>query len=686
MHLLPGAPENPGAQLDAEGANFALFSTQAEAVELCLFDAQQREISRHPLFDSPGQVWHGYLPACQAGQIYGFRVHGPWNPAQGLRCNPAKLLLDPYARQLKGTFQWHEAVFDYQRSALNTGESAGQAQSADPDWQINTQDSAPYVQKAVVTPASGTEAARTTVVPWAETIIYECNLRGYTMRFPGLDETRRGRFSGMAAPQVLAWIKALGVTSIELQPVQAFIDEHFLAQRGLRNFWGYNSLAFFAPEPRYAGEHPLAEFSDMVNRIHDAGLEVILDVAFNHTAESDSFGPTLSFRGIDNLSWYRTEPHDRSLYVNDTGCGNTLNADHPRAQDLVVDALHYWANDMGVDGFRFDLATILGRHETGFQPEHPLLQRISWDPRLKGLKLIAEPWDPGPGGYHLGRFPAGWAEWNDKFRDSSREFWRGRGQVDELARRIHGSADLFETVDRAPWASVNFVTSHDGFSLHDLVSYQQRHNHANGEGNRDGHAHNLSCNYGIEGPSDDPAVLAARRQHRLNLLCSLLLSQGTPMLLAGDEFGNSQGGNNNAYAQDNETGWLDWSLRENDPDFTDSVRALLALRRNWPIFRQQDFVHNTAKQATDLPTMSWFHPDGADLEDQDWAHATALMAVLADGHMSVALLFNSADTCFDFQPPGTDWAIAFASSAEWPVLQQEQVRLPGRSSACLVRN
>ncbi len=684
MKLQPGAPDIPGSFSDAEGCGFSLFSAQAKAVELCLFDSQHREISRHALLPSADHCWHGYLPGCAPGQIYGYRVHGPWDPKQGLRCNPAKLLLDPYARQLAGQFQWHEAVFDYQPQAM----------ASKGEWLLNTLDSAPHVPKAVVTAAlheqnlhAPPHAPR---VPWADTLIYECNVRGYTMRFPGLEARERGRFNGLANSQVLAWIKALGVTSVELQPVQAFLDEAFLVKRGLRNFWGYNTLAFFAPEPRYAGEQPMAEFRQMVDAIHDAGLEVILDIAFNHTAESDTLGPTLSFRGIDNLSWYRTEPDMPGFYINDTHCGNTLNADHARAQELVVNALKYWSGDLGVDGFRFDLAPILGRNATGFQPNHPLLHHISHDPSLRGLKLIAEPWDPGPGGYQLGRLPPGWAEWNDRFRDTTRHYWQGQShalelRLDELARRLHGSADLFEASGRAPWASINYVCSHDGFNLTDLVSYRQRHNQANGENNRDGHAHNLSSNHGVEGHSDDPAIIAARRQHRLNLLLTTLLAQGTPMLLAGDEFGHSQLGNNNAYAQDNETGWLDWARRDHDSDFSDQVRALVALRRNWPLFRQPAYVHAVLDLDSREPGIGWFHPDGSSIAEGDWSHATALMVVMSAAGQSAAVLLNSSQYEFEFVPPGSNWAMVFASTVSWPKLEDGRVWLSARSSACLVR-
>jgi len=688
MTLLAGDPGTPGSFVDGDGAGFSVYSSAAEVVELCLFDNHHRELSRHAMLPSSDHTWHGYLPGCKAGQVYGYRVHGPWNPDQGLRCNPAKLLLDPYARQLIGQFSWAEAVFDYRPQPRD---GAG--------WQINELDSAPYVQKAVVCARAPAQPVRTPRIPWSHTILYECHLRGYTMRFPGLDEKQRGKFLGLAQGEVLAWVKALGITSIELQPVQAYVDEAFLAQRGLRNYWGYNTLAFFAPEPRYAHDdgmgNGLAEFREMVNAIHDAGLEVILDVAFNHTAESDALGPTLSFRGIDNLSWYRTEPGDRGVYINDTACGNTLNADHPKAQDLVVDALRYWSS-LGVDGFRFDLATILGRNANGFRSAHPLLQRISTDEVLKGRKLIAEPWDPGPGGYQLGQFPAGWAEWNDRFRDAARSYWQGSAAgLDELAGRLHGSAGLFEPAGRHPWSSVNYITSHDGFTLADLVSYVHKHNEANGEDNRDGHAHNLSSNHGIEGPSDDAEITAARRQHRLNLMATLLLSQGTPMLLAGDEFGHTQQGNNNSYAQDNATTWLDWTLRDVDPDFTDAVRALIALRRNWSLLRQPHYVAGIGEagngaEEKSARSIQWLNPDGSPIKGTDWPHATALLMLLSDAGHELALLLNGTDYSFDYSPPGPHmgkgWSIAWASTPVWPLLRQGTIRLPPHCSACLVRS
>ncbi|MDX1509040.1 MAG: glycogen debranching protein GlgX, partial [Woeseiaceae bacterium] len=491
-------------------------------------------------------------------------------------------------------------------------------------------------------------------IPWAETIFYETNVRGFTMRHPQVDLADRGRFAGMRNTQVLEYLKSLGITSVELMPVHAFIDEHHLAKRGLRNFWGYNSINFFAPANRYAGHDPVGEFRDMVNHIHDAGLEVILDVAYNHTAEADGNGPTLSFRGLDNHAYYRLDPDDASVYVNDTGCGNTLNADSGVVQQLVIDSLRYWAVDMGVDGFRFDLGSVLGRHANGFSSDHPLLLAIAKDVVLGDRKLVAEPWDPGPGGYQLGRFPPGWAEWNDRSRDAMRAYWRGDDDtVGELARRIHGSSDLFEHNGRGPFASVDFVTCHDGFTLLDLVSYERRHNEANGENNRDGHAHNLSCNYGVEGPSDDPEVVAKRRQHRLNLLATLLFSQGTPMLLAGDEFGNSQAGNNNAYAQDNDTGWLDWSGLQTDVSFVKSVRELVWARRNSDLFRIDAHVHGHYESQAGVIRNTWINPDGSERQGDDWNDGQPFGFLIArDDGDAILLLINGGPDEREFVLPG----------------------------------
>jgi glycogen operon protein len=661
--ILAGQSGALGANCDDEGVNFALYASRAEAVELCLFDDGRNPIASHFLPDQRDGIWSGYLPGCRPGQRYGYRVHGAWSPAEGLRHNPAKLLVDPWARRLDGSFSWSSAVFDYRRGA---GKAA---------WLKSDLDSAGSIPLGVVDAPAGRRVYQRPAVPWSDMVIYEANVRGFTMRRPGLREAERGRLLGLSNGRVLSYLQALGITSLELMPVFAMVDEQFLVERGLSNLWGYNSIQFFVPDARLARKDGPAEFRDMVRAIHDAGLEVILDVAYNHSGEGGARGPTISFRGIDNLGYYRTEPGAPGEYVNDTGCGNTLDADSPAVQRLVLDSLKYWHREMGVDGFRFDLATVLGRSARGFSKGHALLERIGSDPVLEGAKLIAEPWDPGPGGYQLGHFPVEWAEWNDRYRDTVRRFWRGDPQQSgEFARRIHGSADLFANSGRHPTASVNFVTSHDGFTLRDLVSYERRHNQANGEENRDGHAHNFSCNYGVEGKADDEALRALRRRQRLNLLATLLFSHGTPMLLAGDEFGNSQGGNNNAYAQDNETGWLDWSGLDEDPDFTEQVRRLLALRREIPLLRQARYIHGRMPTERGWCDIDWLHPDGRPMQEDDWS-GEQRMALLFSCHAdqkdasplieAVAILYNAApeETLFTL-PPGAPggWTVRFSSS------------------------
>lgn len=675
-----GSPTPLGAHWDGQGVNFALYSGAAESVELCLFDEQDREAGHYRLSECTDGVWHGYLPGCGPGQRYGYRVHGRYDFEQGLRCNPSKLLIDPYARRLSGGFSWSKAWFDFE----STGE--------DGEFRPCFQDSAPFVPKSVVsgpcvTPSAGPR------IPWKETILYEANVRGFTMAHPAIPEQDRGKFSGLRNKDVLSYLKALGVTSLELLPVHAFIDEEFLGRRGLRNFWGYNSLNFFTPESRYAGVDPVAEFRDMVNAVHEAGIELILDVVYNHTAEGGRDGPTLSFRGIDNLAYYRTLPGQPGHYVNDTGCGNTLNADHPRLQELVLDSLRYWVTEMGVDGFRFDLATVLGRSADGFHHDHALLREISSDRVLRDTKLIAEPWDPGPGGYHLGAFPSGWAEWNDQYRDCVRRYWRGdKGLAGEFAGRLHGSAEIFEPAARKPWASVNFLTSHDGFTLSDLVSYADKHNEANGEDNRDGHQHNYSCNHGVEGPTDDKRIYRDRRRQRLNMLATLMFSQGTPMLLGGDEFGNSQGGNNNAYAQDNETGWLDWSGLETDPGFLEQVRALVHLRRTTPLLRQGEYRHGRSSNRLGWPDIQWLRPNGSLFSGDDWHPARTKAVVFADAHggssSAVSILINGSSKPVNFKLPGVDdscnWSVGFASEeTSLERLGDCEWRLGGHCIACL---
>ncbi len=532
----PGHSYPLGATWDGSGVNFALFSANAEKVELCLFDpAGRREVARIPLPSYTHEVWHGYLPDATPGLLYGYRVHGPYDPARGHRFNPNKLLVDPYAKALSGTIRWSDAHFGY-RVGSNRG-----------DLSFDRRDNAFGMPRCrVVDPAFTWGQHVRPARLWADTVIYEAHVRGMTMLHPEIPADRRGTFEALSSPYVIDHLVRLGVTAIELMPVHAFVDERRLVDLGLRNYWGYNTLCFFAPHQAYLGSFGrISIFKTMVKRLHEAGIEVILDVVYNHTAEGNEMGPTLSFRGIDNASYYRLVPDDPRYYVDVTGCGNSLNLSHPRVLQMVTDSLRYWVTEMGVDGFRFDLATTLGREHYGFDPGGSFFDVIRQDPVIGRTKLIAEPWDTGPEGYRLGGYGPGWAEWNDRFRDTVRAFWRGDENVlPELATRLLGSSDLFEHQGRKAWASINFIASHDGFTLHDLVSYSEKHNWANKEENRDGHDHNLSANYGVEGPTDDDGIRAVRARQKRNLVATLLLSQGTPMILMGDEVGRTQDGNN----------------------------------------------------------------------------------------------------------------------------------------------
>jgi glycogen operon protein len=670
MEIRSGNAGLLGATPDADGTNFALYSSVAERVELCLFDGdRQQTVLELPACDD--DIWHGYVPGCGVGQRYGFRVHGPWNPDAGLRCNAAKLLLDPYARQITGEFNWDGSVFDYLRGD-------------DDELMPCSKDSASDVPLSVVV-STDRAAIERPGVPWAETIFYECNTRGYTMRHEGVPEKDRGRFAGMQNKDVLDYIKALGITTIELMPVLAFIDEEHLVRKGLRNYWGYNTISFLAPMPRFAGEHPVLELQDMIRGIHDAGLEVILDVAYNHTGEGGPLGPTLSFKGIDNLTYYRTEPGNPAIYINDTGCGNTINADHPRVQQIILDSLRYLHTDIGFDGFRFDLATILGRHAEGYSPDHPLLNEISSDAALKSAKLVAEPWDPGPGGYQLGQFPDRWAEWNDDFRDCARRFWRGDDeQSGALAQRLHGSSDIFESRQRPPFSSVNLITTHDGYTLADVVSYEDKQNHSNGEDNRDGHDHNFTRNYGVEGDTDDADILQVRRRQRMNLLATLLLSQGTPLVLAGDEFGHTQGGNNNAYAQDNETTWLDWKKCTDDPGFVDDVRELIWLRRETPLLRLQDYVHSDQSPES---RFEWFNLHGEPKQGEEWANSRIFSVLIKQAGDAAAIVINGHDQAAEVTVPvgHRAWRVVFTTSESAVVeLEDGKVTLDALSITLLL--
>lgn len=625
LRVWPGEPSPLGATWDGVGVNFALFSENAERVQLCLFDRSgTKEIDRIELRDYTNNVWHAYLPDLLPGQLYGYRVFGPYAPGRGHHFNHHKLLIDPYARLLYGQFQWHDAVF---------GHDAGNPAL---DLSFDTRDSAPFVPKCrVIDPGFTWGDERPPRRSWHETVIYELHVRGFTMRHPDVAPALRGTIAGLSSPASIQYLRDLGVTAIELLPIQAFIDEQPLIERGLQNFWGYNPIAFFAPEPRYLAEHGLQELRTAIHRLHDAGIEVILDIVFNHTAEGGSHGPTLSFRGIDNASYYRLDRHDLRRYRDFTGCGNSLNLHHPRVMQLVMDALRYWITQIRVDGFRIDLATTLARGEDdAFDRHSGFLDAVQQDPVLAKVKLIAEPWDLGENGYRLGQFPPGWAEWNDRYRDTIRRFWRGdEGLVGELASRISGSRDIFDQRGRRPWVTVNYVASHDGLTLEDLVSHAAKHNEANREGNRDGPAENYSANCGAEGPTADPGTRRLRRQLKRNMLATLLLSVGTPMLLAGDEFGRSQQGNDNAYCQDNDISWIDWSILDNAEacDLRDFVRGLMRLRQQHVAFRRRHFFHGRATPGTEVKDIAWLTQEGREYGEADWnaPHARFLSYVVS---------------------------------------------------------
>jgi glycogen operon protein len=600
--MTAGRPTPLGATFDGAGVNFAVFSQHAERAMLCLFDERNRE-TRVDLPEREGHVWHGHVEGLRPGQKYGFRMHGPYRPHEGHRFNARKLLIDPYAKRLTGRPAAHDALMGYRVG------------HHDADLSFDRRDSAQHMPKSVVVdPSFAWGDDRALHRPLSETVIYEAHVKGLTAG--RTDIGHRGSYLAMASEPVLDHLTRLGVTAIELLPVHAFADDRFLTDRKLTNFWGYMSYGFFAPEPRYMQTGDIAEFQQMVARFHKAGIEVILDVVYNHTAEGNELGPTLSLRGLDNASYYRLA-EDRRFYVNDAGTGNVLNLDSPFTLRLVMDSLRYWVEVMHVDGFRFDLASVLGRTRGVFDRDAPLFRAIRQDPVLNRVKLIAEPWDIGSGGYQLGAYPAPFAEWNDRYRDQIRGFWRGDpGLIGKLAKRVAGSAARFDHDGRPATSSVNFVAAHDGFTLMDTVSFNDKHNEANGEENRDGHNHNLSDNMGAEGPTDDPAITAARDRRRRNLIATLMLSQGTPMLLAGDELGNSQGGNNNAYAQDNPTGWVDWDGA--DPAFLDFVRRVIAFRRAHPILRQKRFLHSQPREQDGLPDLFWRRADGAPMTPDDW--------------------------------------------------------------------
>ncbi|MHB1434291.1 MAG: glycogen debranching protein GlgX [Streptosporangiaceae bacterium] len=631
MRIWPGKPYPLGAVWDGTGTNFAIFSEVADQVELCLFDDDGAE-TRIGLSEVDGLVWHCYLPDVGPGQRYGFRVHGPYQPRLGQRCNPAKLLLDPYGKAVDGEVRWDRAL--YSEPPGGAGGSGGTGGHG-----VNTADSAPFMPRSVVINPyfdwAGDQQLRT---PYHETVIYEAHVRGLTLRHPDVPEELRGSYAGLATPAVIEHLQRLGVTAIELMPVHQSVPEPALVQRGLTNYWGYNTIGFFAPQQAYASAAPphgqVAEFKSMVRALHQAGIEVILDVVYNHTAEGGADGPTLCFRGIDNAAYYRLADDDPAAYLDYTGCGNSLNVRHPHTLQLIMDSLRYWIDEMHVDGFRFDLASALARELHDVDRLSAFFDLVQQDPLVSQVKLIAEPWDVGEGGYQVGRFPPLWTEWNGKYRDTVRDYWRGQpGRLPELASRLAGSSDLYETSARRPVASINFVTCHDGFTLADLVSYDHKHNEANGEQNRDGTDDNRSWNCGAEGPAQDPAIGGLRARQVANFLVTLFFSQGVPMLLAGDELGQTQRGNNNSYCQDNEISWLDWAAAAEHADLIDFVATLTALRREHPIFRRRRFFSGRADGSADGERdIAWLAPSGAEMTAADWnAEYARSLAVCLNG-------------------------------------------------------
>ena len=662
--LLPGSPYPLGATFDGEGVNFAVFSANADGIDLCLFDpAGKRELERMPLTECTDEVWHGYLPDAGPGLVYGLRARGRYAPEEGHRFNPNKLLLDPYARRIQGQIRWTDALHGYRIGSRKQ------------DLSFDKRDSAAAMPKAVVVDDHWDWSRdRRPNTPWSETVIYEAHVKGLTKLMELVPARERGTYAALGHPAVIRHLQRIGVTAIELLPIHSFTQDRFLQEKGLRNYWGYNTLGFFAPEQSYMASEHQDELRRAVHRLHKAGIEVILDVVYNHTCEGSEKGPTLSWRGLDNASYYRLV-HDQPRYtINDTGTGNTLNMSKARVIQMVADSLRYWATSFGVDGFRFDLGLTLGREEHGFDPGSAFFDVLRQDPVLGRLKLMTEPWDIGPGGYQLGNFPPGFAEWNDKYRDTVRKYWRGDpGQRGDLAARLSGSGDLFDRRARRPWATVNLLSAHDGYTLADTVAYEGRHNEANGEDNRDGHSENYSRNWGAEGPTDDPSINDARGRVMRSMLTTLLASLGTPMLVAGDEFGRTQGGNNNAYCQDNEISWLDWTAAastegEKQIDFT---ARLADLRRRYPVLRAATFLYGQDSPGEGIDDIEWWNERGERMSGDDWDNpdGRALMmrraSRTADGEVeAVSLLLNAAaDTItFTLPPPHADRVVLIDSA------------------------
>ena len=667
--LHPGSPEPLGATCTEGGINFAVYCGGVSRVELCLFDAEgEHELTRIALPERTEGIWHGFLPAPHgaSGLVYGYRVHGAYDPLHGLRYNPHKLLLDPYARSLAGNYRSDPALLGY---------------SSDADEErADTVDSAPYNYKArVIDGVFDWGEDRPPAVPWRDTIIYELHVKGFTKLHPRVPEALRGTYLGLAHPEVVSYLRYLGITAVELLPVQAFAPEQFLVDKGLLNYWGYNSLAWFAPAPQYACQDPVAEFKTMVKAVHAAGIEVIVDVVFNHSAEGNEVGPTLSLRGLDNAAYYKLDPSNLRHYINRTGCGNTIAIAHAAVRRLVIDCMKYWVEEMHVDGFRFDLAAVLGRDNGRFRTDAGFFKAVAAEPSLRYIKLIAEPWDIGPEGYQLSHFPAGWAEWNDLYRDTMRGFWRGNpGILGRFAERFAGSSDLFRTSGRRPTASINYVACHDGFTSYDATAYDDKHNEANLESNRDGHNHNLSWNSGVEGPTDDAEIIEVRERQIRNILATILLSQGVPMLLAGDEFGRTQRGNNNAYCQDNEISWVDWELASQRGWLTAFVRQLLTLRKQSQGLRRDTFLKGARQIDREHKDVSWRHPLGHELTAADWHDDNARAIGVLIGHAfsdpygtpngHLLFLCNASGERVEFKLPepktGAVWQTVF-DTARW---------------------
>jgi glycogen operon protein len=670
--IWPGKPFPLGATLDAQGVNFALFSENATGVELCLFDESGlQEVERIPLPEQTYGIWHAYLPGITAGQLYGYRVDGPYAPQEGHRFNPAKLLIDPYAKAIDGQIQWDDAVFGYTLG------------HPDADLSRDERDSAPFIPKSVVVAADyDWEGDRAPGIPFHQSIIYETHVKGFTAQRQDVPPELRGTYAGLVCEGPLQHLKDLGITAVELMPVHHFVQDRHLVERGLANYWGYNSIGFFAPMSSYAAAHnrggQVIEFKNMVKALHREGIEVILDVVYNHTAEGNHLGPTLSFRGIDNQGYYRLVELDQRFYMDYTGTGNTLNMMQPNALQLLMDSLRYWVLEMHVDGFRFDLASALARELHEVDRLSAFFDIIRQDPVISQVKLIAEPWDVGEGGYQVGKFPPGWTEWNGKYRDTVRDYWRGADStLAEFAYRFMGSSDLYETSGRKPTASINFITAHDGFTLHDLVSYNEKHNEANSENNNDGESHNRSWNCGAEGPSDDPAILALRAQQTRNFLATLFLSQGVPMLLAGDELGRTQHGNNNAYCQDNELSWIDW--QQVDTGLLAYTQRLIQLRKDHPVFRQRLWFRGQPTFRGKIGDIGWFTLDGVEMKEEHWAEDFAkAMALVLNGSAIYApdergarvvddrfyLMFNAYHEPLTFAIPKGEWSKAWVKTLD----------------------